>query len=391
MATKNKTAKRGRPRKAPSSYIERRATRLSQGGSHAVYQFALSGEELLKVADISRIARKKTGKLLGYQRGEATKHIDDITDYLNNDEVLFPHAVIVAFNSLVEFVQQRGPGSDDGVSVAGVLKIPVPQEGAKKPGWIVDGQQRTIATSRSKRPDMPMPVCAFITDNVETQREQFIRINNSKPLPKGLVEELLPEVSVAISSKLAPSRIPSQMINHLNQDEKSPFYQLIYRSSAGIEEKKKAVIKDGPLLKVLKESLNQPSGCLYPYQNIATRQTDIDEIWAILIVFWTAVKNSFPDAWGKIPQKSRLMHGAGLTAMGRLMDRIMPQINHRDKKAIKNTEKELRFIVPHCNWTSGTWTELGGLEWNEIQNLTKHVKALSNHLIRKYLQEKAKR
>ena len=236
-----------------------------------------------------------------------------------------------------------------------------------------------------------MPVCAFITDNVETQREQFIRINNSKPLPKGLVEELLPEVSVAISSKLAPSRIPSQMINHLNQDEKSPFYQLIYRSSAGIEEKKKAVIKDGPLLKVLKESLNQPSGCLYPYQNIATRQTDIDEIWAILIVFWTAVKNSFPDAWGKIPQKSRLMHGAGLTAMGRLMDRIMPQINHRDKKAIKNTEKELRFIAPHCNWTSGTWTELGGLDWNEIQNLTKHVKALSNHLIRKYLQEKAKR
>ena len=105
---------------------------------------------------------------------------------------------------------------------------------------------------------------------------------------------------------------------------------------------------------------------MYPYQNIATRQTDIDEIWAILIVFWTAVKNSFPDV-GNIPQKSRLMHGAGLTAMGRLMDRIMPQINHRDKKAIKNTEKELRFIVPHCNWTSGTWTELGGLEWNEIR------------------------
>lgn len=366
---------------------------LSQGKNSSVYQFALSGDELLQVADISRIARKKTGKLFGYQRGEATKHIDEITEYLNGDNVLFPHAIIVAFSSLAQFIKQRGQKAhnDDAISTAGILQIPVPQEGAKKPGWIVDGQQRTIAASRSKRPNIPLPICAFITDNVETQREQFIRINNSKPLPKGLVEELLPEVSVAISGKLAPSRIPSTIINHLNHDEKSPFFQLITRASSGAEEKKRAVIKDGPLLKVIRESLNQPSGCLYPYQNIATRETEVDEIWAIIIVFWTAVKNVFPDAWGKIPQKSRLMHGAGLTAMGRLMDRIMPQINHKDKNAVKQVEKELKYIDGHCHWTSGCWEALGNLQWNEIQNVARHVKALSNHLIRKYLQERAKR
>ena len=383
--------RRGRSTKSVMAYIERRATRLSQGGDYAVYQFALSGEELLQIADISRIARKNTGKLLGYQRGEVTKHIAEITEYLNKDKVLFPHAIIVAFNSLVEFIQQRGPGSNDGVSVAGILRMPVPKEGAKKPGWIVDGQQRTIATSRSKRPDMSLPICAFITDNVETQREQFIRINNSKPLPKGLVEELLPEVSVSISGKLAPSKIPSSMINHLNQDKTSPFFQLIARSSASVEERKLAVIKDGPLLRVIKDSLNQPSGCLYPYQNIATRETDTDAIWQILIIFWTAVKNVFPDAWGRPPQNSRLMHGAGLTAMGRLMDRIMPHIEHDKNTAIKQAEKQLSYIKPHCHWTSGNWEELGNLKWNEIQNLSRHVKALSNHLIRKYLQEKAKR
>ena len=165
----------------------------------------------------------------------------------------------------------------------------------------------------------------------------------------------------------------------------------VYQLTLVQEEKKLAVIRDGPLLRVIKDSLIQPSGCLYPYQNIATRETDTDAIWQILIVFWTAVKNTFPDAWGRPPQNSRLMHGAGLTAMGRLMDRIMPHIQHDNNTAIKQAMNQLSYIKPHCHWTSGNWEELGNLKWNEIQNMSRHVKALSNHLIRKYLQEKAKR
>ena len=59
------------------------------------------------------------------------------------------------------------------------------------------------------------------------------------------------------------------------------------------------------------------------------------------MAYWTAVKKVFPDAWGKPPEKSRLMHGAGVRAMGRLMDRIMPAIDANGPKAVEHVEREL--------------------------------------------------
>jgi hypothetical protein len=180
------------------------------------------------------------------------------------------------------------------------------------------------------------------------------------------------------------SKIPSALCNALNQDKASPFFSLIRRTTTPQNQRAKAVVSDGSLIKVLKESLTQPSGCLFPYRNSMTGETDMDKIWQTTLVYWTAVKNTFPEAWGKDPKKSRLMHSAGLWAMGRLMDRIMSHINPSSKTALVNVRHELELIKPHCHWTSGTWEELG-LEWNEIQNVNRHVRALSNHLIRTYL------
>ena len=51
--------------------------------------------------------------------------------------------------------------------MAGTLKIPFPNGDGRKPGWIVDGQQRALALARSRRQDFPVPVNAFIADSVE--------------------------------------------------------------------------------------------------------------------------------------------------------------------------------------------------------------------------------
>ncbi|MDA7618225.1 DGQHR domain-containing protein DpdB [Verrucomicrobia bacterium] len=360
---------------------------LSQSNGNAVYQFALTGSELLQLADISRISRTESGKLIGYQRPEVKKHVQDIVNYLNEGTILFPHAIIIAFNTRVRFVKQRGPKSFDGISHAGELAIPLEPDLDRKPAWIVDGQQRLMAISKSKMKDLPVPVCAFITDNVELQRDQFLRINNAKPLPKGLVEELLPEVSMAISARLATSKIPSTLVNLLNQEKASPFCGMIKRPSLSLEQKKRSVITDGPLIRVIKESLTQPSGCLFAYRDISTGETDIDSIWHILVTFWSAVKEVFPEAWGLPPTKSRLMHSAGLWSIGRLMDRIIPTLSLNSKDLQIQVQKELKTIKGHCHWTEGSWEELG-LEWNAVENTNRHVKALSNFLIRVYLREK---
>ena len=71
--------------------IRRRALRLDQRGGHPLYLFSLIGEELLQIADISRVSRTEAGKLIGYQRPEVRRHVQDIVEYLNTDDILFPN------------------------------------------------------------------------------------------------------------------------------------------------------------------------------------------------------------------------------------------------------------------------------------------------------------
>lgn len=368
--------------------LRRRALRVAQDSPHPLYMFSLTGRELLQIADISRLSRDDTGKLLGYQRSEVRKHVQDILDYLNSDTVLFPNSIILAISSRVRFTKSRGPEVDDGCASAGTLEIPLPQNGDAKPAWIVDGQQRALALSKSTKNEIPVPVNAFVADEVSIQRDQFLRVNNTRPLPRGLITELLPEVSTNLPVRMAVRRIPSAICEWLNQDAKSPFQGLIRRASLKSNEQARAVVSDSSLINMLNESLQSASGCLYPFRNIATGEIDFDSIFGVLVTYWTGVRNVFPDAWGKPPDKSRLMHGAGIRAMGRLMDKIMPGIRSGGKKDIEQVEKELRIVAPMCRWTSGNWESMHGLRWNEVQNVPRHITMLSWVLIHAYLREK---
>lgn len=363
--------------------IRRRVLRIDQDPDHPLYLFGLTGAELLEIADISRVSRDDAGKLLGYQRAEVKKHVQNIVDYLNSGAVLFPNSIILALSSSVRFRGSRGPDVSDGCATAGTLDIPLRDDG-RKPAWIVDGQQRALALSKCKNPQMIVPVSAFIADSVELQRDQFLRVNSSKSLPPGLITELLPEVSTTLPPRLAQRKIPSAICDWLNQSDTSPMKGMIRRNSSSGEEKKQAVITDTSIVNMIDESMKSASGCLFPYRNLATLETDFEGICRILVTYWTAVRNVFPEAWGLQPEKSRLMHGVGIRAMGRLMDRIMPSIRTQHKNAVGEVQKELQRIAGDCRWTSGTWSDLGNLQWNELQNVPRHITHLSNLLIRKY-------
>lgn len=371
-----------------SKSIRRRALRLQQTPEHPLYLFSLTGDELLQLADISRISRDDAGKLIGYHRPEVKKHIQDIVDYLNSDQVLFPNAIILALSSRVRFVRSRGPEVNDGCASAGTIEIPVPADGESRPAWIVDGQQRAVALSKSQRGDLAIPVSAFVADNVEFQRDQFLRVNNVKPLPRGLVTELLPEVSTPLPTRMAAKRIPSAICDWLRQTPRSPFFGMIRRASPAESKRGEAVITDTSVIKMVEESLTSSSGCLFPFRDIATGETDFDGICSILVLYWTAVRTVFPDAWGGTPDKSRLVHGTGIRAMGRLMDRIIPSVDLSDAHALQKVEQELKLIRPICRWTQGRWEAMGGLKWNELQNVPRHINILSNVLIRAYLKAK---
>lgn len=372
--------------------IERRALRLVQPGGNEVYLFVLAPQEILRVAEIARVEREDQGKLIGYQRAAVRSHVKTIRGYLGGDDVVFPNSIILAIEEgALRFRGSRGPATNDGLASAGTVAITL--RGDHKPAWIVDGQQRALALAGLDRIDLAVPIAAFVTDDIERQRDQFIRINSTRPLPPGLVTELLPEVTVPISPRLAARRLPSALCDQLNQHESSPFKGLIRRPSTSARDRKRAVIADTSIVKMIEDSLKSSSGCLFPHRNLSTGHADMESIWSLLVAYWNAVRDTFPEAWGSKPTDSRLMHGVGIRAMGRLMDKVMATMNPSDPSAHDLAMAELARIAPICAWTDGSWDGLGDapVPWNALQNTPRDVSALSNLLIRTYVTSRMSR
>lgn len=360
-----------------------RALHAAQGDGLDLYAFFIRGEDIIKVADISRIERGDNDTLKGFQRPEIQQHVKGITEYLNQGKVLFPNSIILAMSPDVRFSASRGtkPTGDEGIGQTGTLTIPIYDEG-ERVAWIVDGQQRSLALAQSKNKTLPVPVIAFISDSLEIQREQFILVNKAKPLPTRLINELLPETrSVLLPRDLNLRKVPYELCNLLNRDPKSPFHKLIKRPSDS-KQAGNAVIIDSAVTKMIRNSMNNPVGALYPYKPSATDAGDVQAMYSILITFWSAVREVFPDAWAKDPRQSRLMHSAGIEAMGVLMDRINARLpaTGGDYQAVK---KEVEAVAPACHWTSGTWESIG-IAWNELQNTPRDIKRLQDALVRAY-------
>jgi len=333
---------------------------------------------------VSHIGRTPAGKLIGYQRPAVKRHIRTIIEYLDSGPALLPNSLVIALNSEVRFVTKRG---HNGSTAYGVLEIPFPLNGGPKLGWIVDGQQRALALAQTSRRDLLVPVNAFVANDIAVHREQFLRVNSIKPLPRGLATELLPEITTILPANLTKRRAASALCDLLNHDATSPFYGMIRRASLSRRQAAQAVISDTTMVQVLQDSLATPAGCLFSCWNVATGELHWPAAKRVLFLYWTAVREIFPDAWGLPPARSRLMHSVGLRAMGRLMNRVMASVDPTSPHASRQVRRELERVAPICRWTRGSWEGLDGMRWNEVQNLPAHVRKLSNLLIRRYLGE----
>ena len=109
----------------------------TQQGKNKVFSFFINGPDIFKIADISRVARdEKVTK--GLQRNQF-KNISRDSEYLMQENVIFPNAIILGLDPSIEFKQSRGP-VPTGVltnSEIGVLEIPVLPEGERLAGSMV--------------------------------------------------------------------------------------------------------------------------------------------------------------------------------------------------------------------------------------------------------------
>lgn len=345
-------------------------------GERRIYCFAVDGKRLLDFTAVSRVKRTDQGQLNGYQRPEVMNHIRAIRRYIESPQAMLPNAIVLAFDSRVRFVAARRRSPVD-YSTMGELIIPVDETlpESEKPALLVDGQQRAAAIRDADVAEFPVAAVAFIAAGAQEQRSQFILVNNTKPLPKGLIHELLPDAAGYLPPKYARRQLPAQVMTRLNLDSDSPF-----RSAIATPTSPDGYIKDNSVLKMIENSLYD--GALYQYRDPEDGSGDVEKMVLHLKIYWSLVESMWPIEWKLIPRKSRLTHGVGIQAMGYVMDALTEGFD-ADKLPSARLDRKLEPLHEISAWTSGHWV-LGSDDtrrWNGLQNTPNDVKLLTNALI----------
>jgi DGQHR domain-containing protein len=371
--------RRTRPR-PNSTELRLPSLRIRQGAGQEVYSFAVDGKKLRTFAAVSRAKRSEDAKLSGYQRPEALAHVRAIRRYLESPAPIMPNAIVVAFDDRVSF-EPLAESHEHGDAVHGHLVIPCSSDepDAEKPGWIVDGQQRSAAIREARLDRFPVYVTAFVARDEAQQRSQFILVNATKPLPKGLIHELLPSSAEDLPAMLVRRRLPAYLVEQLNFREGSPLRGRIRTPTVPL-----GVIKDNSVLRMLERSISD--GTLYHYRDPNTGWGDTEAMLDILCEFWSAVAEVFEDAWDRSTRESRLVHGVGFISLGALMDEIAERIRDSVEPTREVFAAHLEVVAPYCAWTSGDWHFGGSTRraWDDIQNTSREVQLLSDYLIGLY-------
>lgn len=354
------------------------AIRLRQGGQH-IYCFGVDGKRIHDFATVSRVHRDDD-LLQGYQRPEVLSHIRAIRRYLESDSPLLPNAIVLAFDERVRF-EPTAPVGDLSYSTVGELVIPVDESlpDDEKPAWLVDGQQRSAAIRDADLAEFPVAAVGFIAHGEAEQRSQFILVNNTKPLPKGLIHELLPDTTGHLPVAYARKQLPALIMTRLNASARqvgTPFGGRIATPTTP-----DGYIKDNSVLKMIENSLYE--GALYQYRDPSDGSADVEQVQLHLNYFWTVVQCVFPEAWALPPLKSRLTHGAGIQSLGYVMDSLTEGVPAAELPGL-DLEGAIHKLKPLVAWTSGTWDFAADnvRRWNGLQNTPSDVSLLTNHLLR---------
>lgn len=337
-----------------------KAIRAKQADGHEVFSFAATPEQVLGFSEIERVGRNDDGDLIGFQRHQVAAHIKEIRDYLSRDDALLPNAVIVAF---IDGVKVNNSGH-------GVAEVEINAKN-NKPGFVVDGQQRLTALAGINKPGFQVFVSALVCKDYNELRQQFVLINNTRPLPKTLIYELLPSVE-GLPDRFSSRKFSARVVDRLNFKRGGALYGEIKQHT-----NPKGVLSDMAMQKIVMNSASD--GAIREFIKFDDYE---DRSVRLINEFFSAVKSVFGAEWtGMTPKTSRLRHGAGLVAMGFVMELLYSQ-----NGAVRQED----FVLPleqlkkHTAWTHGQWrfSDTDSRPWNGIQNTPGDIDLLANYLVR---------
>lgn len=335
------------------------AVRARQSAEHGVLTFAATAEQVLQFSQIDRVGRDAQGVLSGFQRPQIAAHIREIRDYLAKSDSVLPNAIVVAFTKGVH-VEDLGEG---------LCRISI-EMSEPPPGLVVDGQQRLTALKETGRGDFQVFVSALICRDEADLRRQFVLINNTRPLPKSLIYELLPTVD-GLPERMESRSVAADLTARLNFNENSSLKGLILQHTNPT-----GIIRDTSIQRVLMSSLSD--GVM---REMIKDPGGDRRCISLISEYYRAVMKVFPEAWfGHTPASSRLVHGAGIQAMGYVMEvlALLDGARKWDQFSVG-----LECLVGRTAWTSGQWDFGSGdvRHWRAIQNVNRDIVTLAQYLL----------
>lgn len=339
--------------------LEFKAVRAKQSERHQVLCFPAKASDIQKFASIEQISRDESGGIKGFQRPQISQHINEIRDYLKTDDAVLPNPIVVAFTGHVSVTEN---GSDC------ILQIDLTDG---PPGLVVDGQQRLTALGGLPDSDFEVFVSVLICRDEEELRRQFILINNTRPLPKSLIYELLPTVD-GLPDKMSSRARAAKLTDALNYEEGSSLKGQIKQHT-----NPSGLITDTCIQRFILNSISD-GAC----RELIREEDGEEQCYKIVSNFFAAIQSVFKDDWeGHKPRTSRLVHGAGIVAMGYVMEYLFARHGAMSQEEF---ERGLLPLVEHVHWTSGEWhfDETETRPWNGLQNISRDIQMLAAFLTR---------
>lgn len=298
----------------------------------------------------------------GFQRPQIAAHINEIREYLEKADAILPNPIVVAFTTGVRVDDDGRNGCDLIIDVE-----------SNPPGLVVDGQQRLSALFQLDGKDFEVLVSAVICADEAELRRQFVLINNTRPLPKSLIYELLPGVD-GLPPRLSNRAFAADLTARLNYDPNSSLVRRVYQHT-----NPDGVIRDTAIQRVIMNSLSD--GIMREFLRRDGRGNGEQRCFDLISNFYRAIGQVFSDAWvDHTPKTSRLLHGAGIVALGYVMEVLALLEGARETEEFA---KGLGCLVGRTAWTFGEWDFGGGdrRHWKAVQNVNRDIVTLAQYLI----------
>ena len=335
------------------------AVKARQSEAHNVLCFAATAEDVLRFSTIDRIGRDGEGRLSGFQRPQIASHIREIKDYLEKPDAVLPNPIVVAFTRGIKVV----PMED------GLCRVTIDISGGPT-GLVVDGQQRLTALGQAEAKSFQVFVSVLVCEDEAELRRQFVLINNTRPLPKSLIYELLPTVD-GLPHRFEGRSFAADLTARLNHEKNSSLKGQIHQHT-----NPEGKISDAAVQRVILASLSD--GIM---RDLVRKTNGERDCFDLISEFYEAVQKTFPsDWWGHSPRSSRLIHGVGISALGYVMEELAL---YDGARTWSQFAKGLGCLRDRTAWTGGEWNFGGGdiRHWKALQNVNRDIVTLAQYLI----------